>query len=213
MRGAAFVGGEGPGPAEGGAALGHVDVVVAADSGLQAAELWGIRVDWIVGDMDSLDDRGRLGKYPADRVLEHPQAKDATDTELALDLLRRLGCDDLTIVGGGGGRLDHALALAALFDRKDGPDRWITAREDVRLADADRNGLVAADLPPGSLVSVFPAGGGPWEAASEGLRWPLPGLPWERGFFGISNEATGGRVEVRALRGRFLVVLPLLPAS
>jgi thiamine pyrophosphokinase len=58
------------------------------------------------------------------------------------------------------------------------------------------------------LVSVFPLGQGPWDAESEGLRWPLAGLPWDRGFFGISNVAEA-RFALRAKKGRFLVILPL----
>ncbi|MDR2470532.1 MAG: hypothetical protein LBD09_00290, partial [Treponema sp.] len=58
-------------------------------------------------------------------------------------------------------------------------------------------------------VSVFPLGEGPWAAESSGLRWPLAGLPWDRGFFGISNEAPEGRFVIRAERGRFMVITPL----
>jgi len=58
-------------------------------------------------------------------------------------------------------------------------------------------------------VSVFPLGGGPWEAVSQGLTWPLDGLPWNRGSAGVSNRAPGGGFTVTSLQGRFLVVMPL----
>ncbi len=220
MRGAAFIGGEGPDPQLGRAALGPVDIIVAADSGLMAVEEWGLECDWIVGDMDSLDDRGRLSRYPADRVLSYPEDKDYTDTELAVALLREKGCDDIVLVGGGGGRLDHSLALAALFERDAVPRRWITAQEDVRCieagaavgGDGDGGGTLRVSVPPLSLVSVFPMGDGPWSAQSEGLKWPLDDLPWKRGFFGISNISVTGTFRIRARAGRFLVVLPLVPA-
>ncbi len=216
MRGAAFIGGEGPDPELGRRVLGPVDLVVAADSGLVAAEEWGLRSDWIVGDMDSIDDRGRLARYPAERVLSYPQDKDYTDTELAIALLREKGCDDIVLVGGGGGRLDHTLALAALFERDAAPKRWITAREDARFiaspsstTDDEGASILDASVPPRSLVSLFPLGTGPWKAQSHGLKWPLDELPWCRGFFGISNVASEGVFSVRALSGSFLVILPL----
>jgi thiamine pyrophosphokinase len=43
---------------------------------------------------------------------------------------------------------------------------------------------------------------------SEGLAWPLSGLVWGPGGFGLSNEALGGRVRIRAGKGRLLVVRP-----
>jgi len=58
-------------------------------------------------------------------------------------------------------------------------------------------------------VSVFPLGDGPWEAESSGLVWPLAGLDWKRGFFGLSNRAPSGAFTVTAKRGRFFVMTPL----
>lgn len=218
MRGAAFIGGEGPDPELGRRALGPVDLIVSADSGLVAAEEWGLESDWIVGDMDSIDDRGRLARYPADRVLSYPEDKDYTDTELAIELLREKGCDEVVLVGGGGGRLDHTLALTALFERTFAPKRWITAREDVRFIAAQSSAVqdegasvLHATVPAGALISLFPLGTGPWKAQSRGLKWPLDELSWCRGFFGISNVASEGPFSIRALSGSFLVVLPLFP--
>ncbi|MDR1058863.1 MAG: thiamine diphosphokinase [Treponema sp.] len=225
MRGIGFIGGEGPSPETARRLAGGAGLIAAADSGLMAAEAAGLRPHWIVGDMDSLDDRGRLKKYPPDRVRIYDRAKDDTDTELALSLLWKEGCNEVWLLGGGGGRLDHILALRALFERPRPPNRWITAGEDVRcLEGGEILELEAASIPaPVSgpagasangpagggpfLVSVFPLGEGPWEAESRGLRWPLGGLEWNRGSFGVSNEAPAGACSLRSLRGRFMVVI------
>jgi thiamine pyrophosphokinase len=155
--------------------------------------------------MDSLGDPGRLRNYPEERILRYPEDKDYTDTELALRLLWDKGCDETWLVGGGGGRLDHLLAIRSLFERDPGPGRWITAADDIRIITGD----LSLEITPGSLVSVFPLGAGPWRAESRGLRWPLEGLPWDPGFFGISNRAGEGRFSIKAVEGRFLVILPL----
>jgi thiamine pyrophosphokinase len=155
--------------------------------------------------MDSLGDLSRLDAYPPERVLRYQAEKDYTDTELALGLLWERGCDEVWLIGGGGGRLDHLLALRALFERDPCPSRWITAHEDLHCLDSPAE--LRWSGPAGSLVSVFPLGPGPWEAESGGLRWPLAGLPWDRGFYGLSNVAERGSFEVRARQGRFLVVL------
>ena len=212
MRGIAFVGGEAPAPEVLRKIAVGADLLVAADSGLIACEDAGLRPDWIVGDMDSLNNPGRLEKYPPDRVLQYPCDKDFTDTELALALLREKGCDEIWIAGGGGGRLDHLFAIRALFEREQGPDRWFPGNAEIRCLKEGR--FLEAVLPPESIVSVFPLGRGSseteWEAESSGLKWPLNGLAWKAGGFGVSNVAQEGPIKIRSIRGRFMVILPTI---
>jgi thiamine pyrophosphokinase len=210
VRGIAFIGGEGPSPERRRVLSGGAALVVAADSGLMAAEDSGVEVHFVIGDMDSLDDPGRLEKYPADRVFRFPRDKDDTDTELALRFLWDRFCNETWLIGGGGGRTDHLLAIRSLFERDKKPDRWVTSREDIFCLKEGAVFSPPADLrenmPPGG-ISVFPLGIGPWRAESRGLKWPLDGLPWNRGFFGVSNEAAEGDFEIRAFRGQFLVII------
>jgi thiamine pyrophosphokinase len=192
-------------------------IIAAADSGLEAAERAGVRPGWIVGDMDSLSDPGRLDMYPQDRVLRYGEDKDYTDTELAFSLLLERGAEEIWLAGGGGGRADHLFAIRALFERECCPSRWITAGEDMFCLDEGQ--CLSRSLPPGSLVSVFPLGEGPWRALSRNLKWPLDNLSWNRGFFGVSNRAEAlpaedgaahtVRIGIHAEQGRFLAILPL----
>jgi thiamine pyrophosphokinase len=185
-------------------------VIVAADSGLLAAEKAGIKPDYIVGDMDSLD-ASRLDAYPGECVMRYAKDKDYTDTELAFSLLREKGCDCIWIAGGGGGRIDHLLAIRCLFEREVFPCRWLTEASDIHCVDANADiNALSTKLEKSAAVSVFPAGSGPWEAKSEGLKWPLEGPGWDRGSsFGISNAAPDGDFSITAVKGRFLIVLPL----
>ena len=208
MRGVVCIGGEGPGPEALCKIVRGADLLVAADSGLVALEDAGLRPDWVIGDMDSLDDLSRLEKYPPDRVRRFPPDKDFTDTELALALLREKGCNEAWIAGGGGGRMAHLFAIHALFKREESPDRWFPGIEEIRCL-KEGNAFGAA-LPCESLVSVFPLGTGPWEAESSGLKWPLDGLSWEEGSFGVSNLATTGVIKIRSIRGRFLIFIPMV---
>jgi thiamine pyrophosphokinase len=161
--------------------------------------------------MDSLDDPRRLEKYPPEQVLRWPPDKDDTDTELALKLLWEAGCGETWLIGGGGGRLDHLLAISALFEREKAPNRWLTASNDVRRVIPGES--IRLDLPPGSLVSVFPLGTGPWHVVSGSLKWPLNGVSWYRGYAGISNVSTGNPVTIDVAAGRFLVILPRIEAG
>jgi thiamine pyrophosphokinase len=167
--GIVFTGGEGPRPEtirglldDGEAARFSNVVLVAADSGLLLAETAGLKPDWIIGDMDSLDGEGRLRSYPADRVIRHSAVKDYTDTELALALLWEQGCTETWIAGGGGGRIGHLFGIRDLFERSRFPRRWITAAEDIYCIDGDdsaANGSLTMTVEQGGLVSVFLRGG------------------------------------------------------
>jgi len=177
--------------------------VCAADSGLDVLRGWGIVPDLVVGDFDSIADPGVLVEYAS--VLRHPADKDETDTEIGVRELRGRGYDRVVLAGGGGGRIDHLLAIRSLLERPDGPDEWLTARERiVRIG-----GPASFEVGTGAVVSVFPLAGGASGMSSEGLAWPLDGLSWDAGGFGVSNRATGGTVRVDPGRRPLLVVLPL----
>ena len=216
MRGIVFIGGDSPPPDAIKKIARGADLLIAADSGLAACEGAGLEADWVLGDMDSLQDPFLLEKYPPARVRRFPHEKDYTDTELALALARERGCDEIWISGGGGGRLDHLFAIRALFERDDSPDRWFPGSVEIRCLKEGR--ALSAVLEPGSVVSVFPlVNYGPvteewkaesWKAESFGLKWPLDSVVWKCGSYGISNLAVEGPIEIRAIRGRFMVLMP-----
>jgi thiamine pyrophosphokinase len=209
MRGIVFTGGEGPAEALCGRLAQAADLVVAADSGFLAARKAGVSPGWIVGDMDSLGDPALLDGFPPERVIRYPREKDFTDTELALKLLWERGCDEAWLLGGGGGRTDHLLAIRSLFEREPSPDRWLTGAEDIRRLRCGGRLVFPETGDALRGISVFPLGNGPWKAESRGLKWPLDRLVWSRGFFGVSNEAPSGGFSVSAARGDFLVMAPL----
>jgi thiamine pyrophosphokinase len=204
--GVAFIGSLAPPPVLCRELCGGATLIVAADSGLVTAEAAGVRPDWIVGDMDSLPDPSILDRYPPERVRRYPCDKDLLDTEIALNLLWDKGCEDVVLIGGGGGRLDHLLALRALFDRPRCPRRWVTDSWDVKAV--EETGTLELMLSAGTTVSVLPVAGGPWKASSDGLKWPLDRAQIDTGWVGISNIACEKRVLFRAERGRFLVLNP-----
>ena len=210
LLGIIFSGGVGPSPEAIKKLIEHEAkdaILVAADSGFDAADRAGLCPDWVIGDMDSLEDSSRLDALPPERVIRFPRDKDFTDTELAIFHAVKQGCDEIWIIGGGGGRLDHLFGIRSLFEREFFPRRWITDAEDVRCIEAGSS--VSETLEKGAVVSVFPFGDGPWAAKSSGLKWPLDRIRWNRGFIGLSNVAVNGGFSVSAEQGRFMVILPL----
>ena len=180
----------GGGPAPSGlleALLPRCGAVVAADGGANRLRADGPRPRAVIGDMDSIDDLSGWREESGVDVLEVTE-QDSTDLEKCLRLTRAplyLG------VGFLDGRLDHTLAsLHALLAFAD--------RRVVLLGEADAAFIAPrrwrAELEPGARVSIFPVA--PCIGlASEGLAWPLAGLPLSAGeTIGTSNRATQAAV-------------------
>jgi thiamine pyrophosphokinase len=199
-------GGEGPAlPVLEGLAS-SADFIVAADSGLDVLAETSFSPDYIVGDFDSLQDKALLRKYAKAHIMKYPRDKDATDTEIALDLCFAKGALRVTIAGGAGGRLDHALGILYLFKRDLVPQAWHGRSESLFYLQAGNSGWFKTI--PGATVSVFPLMEASEGMASKGLKWPLAGLCWKAGDYGISNVAVGDEISIKAGSSALLVILP-----
>jgi thiamine pyrophosphokinase len=205
-RGLLLIGGAGPGKDALALVARGMDLIVAADSGLEAALAAGLSPDLVVGDMDSLSDVSLLDRFPPSHVLTFPRDKDETDTEIGLRIMKERGCGDITLAGGGSGRIDHLLGIAGLFERAAPPTRWLTDYEEIRVVER----AIEFGGWQGCTVSIFPLDRRAARMHSEGLQWPLDGLVFRRGFGGISNRATAARVRISVGVGRLLVIRSLL---
>jgi thiamine pyrophosphokinase len=192
-------------------ALPHDAIVVAADSGVDRAEALGLRVDVAVGDFDSvtrggLDRAERLGA----KVERHPEAKDATDLELALEAALALEPqpDRLIVLGGHGGRLDHLLANALLLasDALRGVE-VVAQMGHARVTVVRHRGELTGEV--GDLVTLLPVGGPACGVATEGLRYPLRDEDLAPGTTrGVSNELVAPTAVVTLRAGVLLAVQP-----
>jgi thiamine pyrophosphokinase len=194
-----------------GAHLADDRFVIAADSGLDHARTLGLRVDLVVGDLDSVTPEALAAATAAGVPVErHPTAKDAIDAELAVDAALARGARRLVVLSGGGDRLDHVLAghlvlahprLAAVDVQAWAGTAWI------RVAQGPAR--IPIDGPAGAYVSIIPVHGQAEGVTTGGLRYPLHAEPLHAGSSrGISNEFLGGPACVAVERGALLVVMP-----
>ncbi|NOY09846.1 MAG: thiamine diphosphokinase [Spirochaetes bacterium] len=202
MTGVLLIGGNGPSKKYFRSIIGKYEFVIAADSGVDLALSLSIEPDLIVGDMDSISGRQKLKNYPPEQIIEYPHDKDETDTEIGLRIFREMGYTDIILAGGGGGRLDHVLAILNIFERKFHPDIWITDREEVYFI----SGTFYIKGWINSTVSLFPVGGPVNGLDSKGLKWTLKGFKWKRGEYGISNLVTDDELYIKVKEGNLLLI-------
>ena len=184
--------------------------VIAVDSGLEAALALGLDTALLIGDMDSVDPDAAAGAEAVGTDIErHPEDKDATDLELALEAALARGGTHVTIVGGAGlDRLDHLIANAALVAAPRLAEveiTWLAAESVVTVVRSSAH-LVGE---PGSLVSLVPAGGDATGVTTDGLRWALSDdtLPFGS-TRGVSNVMLGAQATVSVAGGTLLAIQP-----
>lgn len=201
-HGLLFVGGNAPDPLWYEHLKNRFDLIVAADQGFDIACRLGIQVDRVVGDMDSVGNTEAFRLIGEDKLIRYDEDKDYTDTEIGLDLLWEMGCADVCIYGGGGGRLDHLVALLSLFERDTYPDVWVTDTHLVVTVSDDIE--IVGKM--GNVVSFFPVGKKPCTMTSSGLKWPLDGLVWKKGDCGVSNVISEESMRVQVKTGRLVMI-------
>ena len=191
---------------------GPFDLVVAADSGYDAALAVGLSPSHLVGDLDSISPAGLAAAHDAGIPIEpFDPDKDHTDTTLALHRAVALGATQVTVLGPATtDRLDHLLgALSALGDP-------VLAACDlagelggssVHVLHPDRRTVL--HLPAAGVFSLLTLHGPCGGVTVAGARWPLDHAALVPGStLGISNESLGGPVAIGVASGVLTVVVP-----
>lgn len=186
--------------------LPDAELVVAANGGYDLALTLGLKVDVLVGDLDSLAAHDLPDHVAVER---HPQDKDSTDLELALRLISERQPRRVVVVGGSGGRVDHELAAATLlcaswWDPATEVD-WLSARGWIHVVRGRRT--IHGD--PGDLVTLLPMGGDAGGVTTKGLRWDLNDESLPHGTSrGVSNVLLEPVASIHVRQGCLLAVLP-----
>lgn len=183
-------------------------LVVAADSGYDNAKKLGYaeRCDFIVGDFDSTKERAFCSRA---KIIRVPSEKDETDTQLAINTAIENGADELYIIGGLSGRLDHTLSNIYLLEALaqegiyasicDGYNRvrYLKERSSLLIQKSEYKyfGLIPADREIKGVVI-------------DGAKYPLKNAKLEKNnpSFAISNEVTENFAMVSTKKGGLFVI-------
>ncbi len=185
------------------------DWILAADGGLHNCHRLGLVPAVVIGDFDSVD-AADLAPLQATGVtiVRHPERKDKTDLELALEYAVRHGAGEILVLGALGDRWDQTLANALLLASP--------ALAAARTWLADGSQQVALARPgetlqihgvPGDTLSLLPAGGDAHGVTTDGLEYPLHDETLRfAATRGVSNKLTDTTATVHLTAGLLLVV-------
>ena len=190
-------------------ALADVQLVIAADSGLHTAQQLGMKVDVVIGDMDSVDSTALdMAKLAGAKIVLHHRDKNLTDTHAALLYAGEHAAERIVVVTAGGGRLDHQLGLvAAMFDPILKSSRVEALWDDSHLYALQ--GLTQCEwvAQHGDVVGLQAFGGYATGISTTGLRWQLNNETlMAHSTRGVSNEITATQVKITVETGQLLII-------
>ena len=179
------------------------DLRIAADSGYKNAELLGERVDIFVGDFDSFD-----GELPESvEVVRLKPEKDLTDTQAAVEIAIDRGANEIVIVGGLDGRLDHTMSNIAIL--RDLADKNIPAvitdgNNRIRYIRATSTLLARSQF---KYISLLADGEKVKGVSIEGCKYPLKNATLTNKYqYAVSNEITGNCALISVKKGGIFII-------
>lgn len=150
--------------------------LIAVDRGLLFLHEHGICPDYIVGDFDSVPQEV-IALYKEEKnipIREFNPVKDATDTEIAIDLALEFDCKEITILGGTGTRLDHVWGnVQSLKIAEENNTKAYLMDSHNRISILRKHFELKKDDMFGKYFSVFPLGGKVKHFNISGAKYPL----------------------------------------
>lgn len=186
----------------------NYDYIICADGGCNHAYNMELIPDYIIGDLDSADDRviEYFKKYNV--VFEKfPAKKNETDTELCIYLANKLGATNIDFIGALGGRVDHMIAnICLLYSVRNMNMVPIIISEDEEIHIAiDEEMIIKGNA--GDTLSIIPIGGDASGVTLNGLEYPLNDYNMKYGLpLGISNVMLEDKCYVKVAKGSLLII-------
>jgi len=188
------------------------DLIVAVDGGANHCHKLNITPDILLGDLDSITPE--VLAHCKDKNVEtyqYPSRKDATDLELALDLILARKAKSVLLLAALGGRWDMSLAnitLAASKKYKALQISFLTADCCIHILHGGKPFTVRGE--PGQTISFSPINGNIYELTLTGFEYPLEKKTIPFGStLGISNTLLTNKGSVLFSKGTLLCTLLL----
>lgn len=180
------------------------DLRIAADSGYHTAIALGEWIDLLLGDFDSIGSIPRDGDYEIQQV---PAEKDYTDTQLAVEIALERGAEEIVIVGGLSGRLDHTLSALAILEELHARGVYGTVTDGQSRARYMKSTSTLIARSGYKYLSLIAADEVVKGVDIEGCKYLLKRATLRRSHqFAVSNEITGNVAFIAVKKGGVYII-------
>ena len=178
------------------------DLVIAADGGYDTLKELNIRIDLLIGDLDSIKDAPT-----GVELIRHPVEKDENDMHLAYLEGRRRGYTFFEIYGGVGGRADHTFANYCLLSYIKANGNSARLYDKNSIAYVIKNEATRVTGKPEKHISLFAFGGVARGVRIKGLYYGLEDGELSPEFpLGVSNRFVTESADIEVRDGELLVI-------
>ncbi len=186
------------------------DFVIGVDKGAQALFEWGMQLDYMVGDFDSID-RGVLCELEENCKIpmrKFRPEKDASDTEIGLGAAIELGYKEILMLGATGTRLDHVWAnVQTLCIAKSYGVEAKILDSNNRISLINRAVVLEKKRAYGKYFSLFSLGESVKGLSIKGAKYPLDEVELApTNSLSVSNEFVEEKVEITYKSGQLILM-------
>jgi len=180
------------------------DFILCADGGYELAKKEGIHPHVVIGDFDSMPEQD----MECDTCIHVPVEKDDTDTGLCLNYAIDHGYQDIFIVGGIGGRLDHTYANLQLLAKACDKGCHVIMADNQNQVMMLKNGTRTIPRKQGYKLSVFAYSPVCYGVSEKGVHYPLDRATLDHWMpLGVSNEFEAEEAVITVEDGCLLIIL------
>lgn len=188
------------------------EYMIGVDGGLKFCYEQNVAPTHIVGDFDTLEPEilNWYKEHTKIEIREYNPVKDATDTQIAVELALSLGSGSITILGGTGTRLDHVLGniqTLYLAHEKKVPCCILDTHNRIQLI--EKYHCISREEQYGKYFSLIPLTTDVYGVTLKGVKYPLRNHHFTvlgTGSFGVSNEIVEEKAEICMESGIFILV-------
>lgn len=186
----------------------NYNCIICADGGCNHAYNMELIPNYIIGDLDSADEKVIEFFKNYNVIFEKfPAKKNETDTELCIYLANKLGATNIDFIGALGGRVDHMLANICLLHSVKNMGivpRIISEKEEIYIV-IDEGIVIEGST--GDTLSIIPVGGNANGVTLTGLEYPLTSYDMKYGLpLGISNVMLEDKCCIKVDDGSLLII-------
>lgn len=185
------------------ARIGSIDKIIVADGALRHIDSLALVPDYIVGDLDSVDNK-LLTKYKSAHIEKYPSDKDKTDLEIAVEKALSFSPSELIFIGMFGGRIDHQFGNVLLLTKISVVKISI---EDNKISGFILNNKNSIILNHSKNFSLIPLSKEVAGVTVTGARWNLKNKILTLGSpTALCNEFIDNEVKIKIESGSLLVI-------